>query len=67
LEACLTTLPQNDQILGHDGTTWVLETTAFQYLKTAIWEPEHETVKRGYSGLIELRNYLNQLVIEGSK
>ena len=67
LKSCLTTLPQNDHALGPDGTTWVLETIAFQYLKTIIWEPEHETTERGYSGLIELRNYLNQLVAEGSK
>lgn len=66
LNACLTTLPRNDHSLGPDGTTWILETTAFQYLKTIIWDPEYETTKRGYSRLIELRNYLNQLVIESS-
>jgi hypothetical protein len=67
LTVCLTTLPQNDQALGPDGTSWVLETTAFQYLKTIIWEPELETAQRGYSGLIELENYLNQLVVESKK
>jgi hypothetical protein len=67
LEVCLTTLPQSDRTLGLDGTTWVLETTAFQYLKTIIWEPEIDTAERGYSGLFELRNYLSQIVIEGKK
>lgn len=67
LEECLTTLPQSDRTLGLDGTIWVLEASSFQYLKTIIWEPEIETVERGYSGLLKLKNYLNQIVIEGEK
>ena len=67
LEGCLTSLPQNDRTIGPDGDIWILETTVFQYLKTMIWEPEEQAELRGYSSLIELRNYLNKLVIEGSK
>lgn len=67
LKACITTLPLTDQAIGPDGTTWIIETTVFQYLKTMIWDPEEETESRGYSGFIELRNYLDKLVIESSK
>lgn len=66
LRECLTSLPQNDDAFGPDGATWILEATAYQYLKTSIWEPEDEAEKRGYSKLIELRAYLHKLVIESS-
>lgn len=67
IKSCLTNLPTNDEVFGMDGTTWLLESSVYQYIKVAVWSPEHDTAARGYSGLLELRDHLAKIVLNESQ
>lgn len=61
-DAVLREFPRRDEVVGFDGTTWVFESSIYQYTKLAAWTPEHNTADRGYVSLLELRDYLHGLV-----
>lgn len=54
-------MPRRDDTRGLDGSTWVLETRLYQYMKVAIWTPDYNTEERGYKSLIDLEEYLHTL------
>ncbi|NVJ67642.1 MAG: hypothetical protein HWE16_14245 [Gammaproteobacteria bacterium] len=67
LKSFLKTLKFDDDTSGWDGETWTLKTSVFQRLEIAIWSPDIDSKKRGYSKLISLKNSLDKHLLQANK
>lgn len=62
ISSALEAFPIKDEVMGPDGTIWVLESNLYTYTKVAAWTPEYETEVRGYPELLQLEGHLRDLV-----
>lgn len=61
LEVTLENYPLKDQVGGKDGSSWVLESSKYQYVKLSAWLPTYKTKERGYSAFVRLRDILAKI------
>lgn len=61
LDSAVTNMPLRDKTVAPDGTIWKLESRIYQEVTFSVWTPTYKMEERGYTHLIALENYLNQL------